>query len=197
MKFNPVNLLRIKYPHLTDDIARPDYEVNYHEVDDPAYPEGGFKLTWLTEAEPEPTEAELIEWYDTNRAVVEGAHLAAVKQSAVAEVNRLAEAERGKYITNLPGKIGEYRQKEAEFERWEAAGRPDKPDLAIYPIATLESVEYGLSPAKMLAVWGAKAAGWAQVSAQIAAVERRALVAIEAAQSEAEIEAALAGLPWS
>jgi hypothetical protein len=119
-----------------------------------------------------------------------------IKSRATGEIKHQAETQRGRWITLQPGKIGEYRQKEAEVERWEAEDRPVEPDPARYPIAAAESAASGITLAEMLQTWEDRATAWAQASAGIAATERRALLAIEAAPSIAEVEAVLAAVVW-
>ncbi|MCP4708024.1 MAG: hypothetical protein GY869_05330 [Planctomycetes bacterium] len=114
---------------------------------------------------------------------------------AVSEIKSQAETQRSQYITNLPGKIGEYRQKEAEYQRWQVK-KSARPNPAQYPIAAAESAVYGIKIAEMLQVWGERAVAWAQAAAQIAAIERRALLGVEAATDEAGLVEVLAGMEW-
>src|SRR4030067_1215036 len=71
------------------------------------------------------TEAELIACYEKHKGEVEQAKLDFARMDAVRIVNLQAEAQRSLYITILPGKVGEYRQKEGEWQKWVAAGEPN------------------------------------------------------------------------
>lgn len=142
--------------------------------------------------DPQPTIDEL----DAYAASAEYAAvvLAEAKRWAVAEIQHQAEATRAKFITNTPGKVGEYTLKKGEVQRWAAAGRPAAPVPSEYPIAVAEAAEYGISTQVMLAIWEERAAAWEQASARIAAIERRALLAIEAAETVEAVAEAMAGI---
>lgn len=122
------------------------------------------------------------------------ATLEQAQRYATGDVNRQAETVRGRFITNTPGKVGEYTLKKGEVQRWAAAGRPAAPVPSEYPIAVAEAAEYGISTQVMLAIWEERAAAWEQASARIAAIERRALLAIDAAETVEAVAEALAGI---
>jgi len=129
--------------------------------------------------DPQPTIQELDDYIASPEFA--SAHLADAMSIAIEQVKQQAETTRSKIITTTPGKIGEYTQKREEFTAWRAAGSPDPVSAGAYPIAEAEAVPYGLSVTGMLQVWEQRAAAWSQASAAIAATERGALLALEAA----------------
>ena len=143
-----------------------------------------------------PTEAEFITWYEEHKGEVDQVKLDFAKMDAIRTINLQAEDQRGLHITNLPGKIGEYRQKESEWQQWIAAGSPTEIKPEEYPITAAECVEYKISAVELLKKWGEKVLEAAMATAKIAPVERRALLAVEAAGGIQEIEAALAAVEW-
>lgn len=144
--------------------------------------------------DPQPTIQELKEYAASPEFAA--AQLAEAKAAAIEQTQQQAEATRANYITTRPGKIGEYTQKRTEFTAWRAAGSPDPAPAGAYPIAEAEAVSYGISTTGMLQIWEDRAAAWSAASAAIAAAERKALLAIEAATTVEEIEAALAAIEW-
>ena len=118
----------------------------------------------------------------------------AVRAWALSVVSASAETARSQYITTTPGKIGEYTQKREEFRSWRSAGSPDPASGTDYPIAAAESAAYGITAVEMLELWEQRSTAWSVASAQIAAAERAALLAIEAAENVAGITAALSGI---
>jgi hypothetical protein len=105
------------------------------------------------------------------------------------------EAIRAKTITVEPGKIQEYNLKREEYDRWVRAGKLDPP-VGDYPIAAAERMEFRpvKTLAQMLQTFGDKDAEWRTAVASIAARERRVLVDLDTATTEAEMVSLLTAL---
>lgn len=131
-----------------------------------------------------------------------GKDLAGLKEQALAEVDGLAEAARGKWITLGPGQAMTYDAKRMEAERWAADGAPDP---ANYPWARARAarlngvLEIDVTVGQAQAVigeWTARAAAWEAAGIAIEDIREQAKEDIAAAADQAAIDAVLTNLDW-
>ena len=109
--------------------------------------------------------------------------LEAAKAAAVTRINAEAGAERAKRITVTIGQEGTYIEKGREAAAFVAGGSGTFPYLEAEAIATNSTV------ADVAALVNATAAAWVPINASIEGKRRGALVAVDAAQTDAEVEA--------
>ena len=114
------------------------------------------------------------------------ADLAAAKSAAIAQVNAWAGRERGRHITIAPGQDMIYLAKEAEALRYLAD--PD-PSPADYPLICAEVGVTAPDAYQIAQIWAYMSAMWRQVAAQIEAARLGTIAQIEAAQTEAAVDA--------
>jgi hypothetical protein len=133
------------------------------------------------------TDAEITELAE--RAVAaKAAELPEAKAAAVKQVNRDCGAFRASIATDIPFQSEVYAAKQAEAERY--ANDPT-PKPADYPYIVAEAATTKMTVPQKVAEITAIAAQWVQVSAMVEAKRRGAIVAIDAAQSVADVEAAI------
>lgn len=138
---------------------------------------------WDTQARPELTEEEAV-------FILEDA-----RDRALTQVRAGANAARDAWRT--PGKDGVYVNKLNEGRAWVAAGQPE--ELTDYPNIAAEVGPDTTAPTAgaLVALWEGMNDLWTkQVQPVIEGTEQRALKAITAAGSHAEVDAILAGLVW-
>ena len=114
--------------------------------------------------------------------------LAERKATATNQVNRDCGAFRASIATDIPFQSEVYAAKQAEAERY--ASDPT-PNATNYPYIVAEAATTKMTVPQKVAEITAIAAQWVQVSAMAEAKRRGAIVAIEAATSVADVEAAI------
>jgi len=112
------------------------------------------------------------------------------QRARVAVQERVASVRRA-YITDLPGQELIYNAKEAEAKAWIA---DPSPDPANYPLLSAEVGITEPTAADLANLWVTNAAQWRALAAQLEAARMTANIAISAATTQAEIDAALAAL---
>lgn len=111
--------------------------------------------------------------------------LTAIKAAAVTLVCNQAESVRDQFLTPGSGQALTYQRKEAEARSW-TAGAPDTQ----FPFLAAEAAATGTTVADLAIIVIAQADAWIYVGSTIEALRRGALVAIDAATTIGEIEAA-------
>ena len=106
----------------------------------------------------------------------------AAKTAAIARINTEAGAERAKYVTVTAGQEGTYVEKKAEAEAFASGG------AGPFPYLEAEASETGSTVADIAALVNATAAAWTAINATIEGKRRGGIVAVEAAQTVAEVE---------
>jgi hypothetical protein len=128
-------------------------------------------------------------------AVIEGAlelvSLEPARARARADLAGWISAARAQLITDLPGQDMVYLAKEAEARAWVSEATPD---IADYPLLSAEVGITAPDADQLAQLWLNMAALWRSTAAQLEALRLSAQAAIAAAESEAEIAAALAVL---
>jgi hypothetical protein len=119
------------------------------------------------------------------------AALSAARACAVADNNAAAGRAREAYLTAVPGQSTTYAAKQAEADRWTAAGQPAEVEATAYPWAADRADLMGLAITDVLAEWSAVAAAWGVAGRRIERERERVNGLIGAATSLAEIQAAL------
>ena len=100
---------------------------------------------------------------------------------------------RMKFITPLPGQDAIYLSKEAEAKAYLAAD-PEPARLAEYPFLAAEAGITAPDPRALAETWVTNAVAWRAVATQIEAIRMAATKAVAAAQSEADLAAAVSAL---
>ncbi|KAA0572262.1 hypothetical protein FZ983_32340 [Azospirillum sp. B21] len=118
------------------------------------------------------------------------AALLAAQNAAISANNQAAGRAREAYLTAVPGQATTYAAKQAEMQRWVAAGRPDDADATPYPWAGDRADLRAVSVADVLAEWEAVTFAWETVGRQIERERERVNEAISAAGSLDAIQAA-------
>ena len=147
-----------------------------------------------------------LEWHDVpddtttedtwnGSSVVKAAspNLAEIKTSALASIDRAAEAARLRWVT--PGEVKQavYAAKAAEADRLAQDADPDPAD---YPLLAPEAAARGLSLTEFGAVVRSTRDTWLAVAGQIEASAVTAKAAISAAADAAAVQAILDNLSW-
>ena len=117
------------------------------------------------------------------------AALAPIRALAVAEINALVSAVRGRIITDIPGQQMIYLRKEAEARAWVAN---EAPDLVDFPLLSAEVGITAPDADQLAQIWLNQAWLWAEVLAP--ALERlrmAANTAVQSAQDRAAVWAAV------
>lgn len=108
-----------------------------------------------------------------------------------------AEAARQRFVTPGPGKALTYEAKRREAEAIlavvAAAGTPQASD---YPLAADRAERLSVTLQAVAEEWAARAAGWLAAAVAIEAAYETALSAIDAADTPADVAAALAAVTW-
>jgi hypothetical protein len=117
---------------------------------------------------------------------------ATVKADAIALVNTRAGDCRARYLTTVPGQAETYLLKADELRAYDAAiaaGAPIVP--AAYPILSTEALATGATLDATATLVRETRAQWVQLAAAVEGMRRGAIVAIEAATTEAAAWAAV------
>ena len=128
-----------------------------------------------------------------DRDAIEAARLrrlAVAKAEVIARVNVAVTAARRLYVTELPGQEMVYMAKETEALRYLSLPAPD---LAEYPLLSAEVGITAPSAHELAQIWANMGALWRSAAAQIEAMRMTALIAIDTAQSEAQLATILEG----
>jgi hypothetical protein len=167
---------------------RPDRTVAFTADGDEVPP--ALDMTGLSVLTTEEPLGDLAAW-----EVVEGAlvlvSLEPARARARAALAGWITAARNQLITDLPGQDMVYLAKEAEARAWTSAVSPD---LADYPLISAEVGITAPDADQLAQLWLNMAALWRSAAAGLEALRLSTQAAIEAAQSPAEITAALAAL---
>lgn len=108
-----------------------------------------------------------------------------------------AEAARQCFITPGPGKALTYEQKQREAEAIMAILAAEGTPLAAdYPLAADRADRLGTTLQAVAEEWTARAAAWLAAAVTIEAAYETALSAIDAADTPADVAAALAAVTW-
>ncbi|CAO3434279.1 hypothetical protein [Azospirillum endophyticum] len=118
------------------------------------------------------------------------AALTAARNAAVAANNSAAGRAREAYLTAVPGQATTYAAKQAEMQRWIAAGRPVDATAAAYPWAGDRADLRAVTVAAVLAEWEAVTEAWETVGRQIERERERVNGVITAAGSLDAVQAA-------
>ncbi|WP_353267021.1 hypothetical protein [Gemmatimonas sp.] len=114
-----------------------------------------------------------------------------VKADAIARVNMLAGACRAKYLTVVPGQAETYLLKADELRAYDAAVVAGNVVPSDFPILATEAAATGASLADTVELVRTTRAQWLQLAAVVEGMRRGAIVAIEAATTEAAVLAAI------
>lgn len=149
------------------------HEGAYHELPEGAdLPDGAVEVPrW-----PEPGET-----WDGSAFVFDGTALVAAAHAAI---DAQAEAVRARFITNEPGQVGTYLQKEAEARAWLAD------NSATVPVLAGEAAALDMPLADLVAQVLAAATAWAVINGKIEGARRAAKMAASGATDAAGIRAA-------
>jgi len=112
--------------------------------------------------------------------------VALARAQAIVAVNRAAGTCRAKYITVTPGQEMTYAEKEREALAYLAASSPVPAD---YPMLVAEATATGVTLPELAAEVVRVAADWRLIGSQIEGIRRRAIVAVQAATTTAEVDA--------
>jgi hypothetical protein len=129
-----------------------------------------------------------------DRDAIEAARLrrlAVAKAEVVARVNEAVTTARRLYLPELPGQEMIYMAKETEALRYLSL---PEPDLSEYPLLAAEVGLTAPSAHELAQIWANMGALWRQAAAQIEAMRMTALIAIDAAQNEADLDKILSAL---
>ena len=129
-----------------------------------------------------------------DRDAIEAARLrrlAVAKSEVIARVNAAVTAARRLYVTELPGQEMIYMAKEAEALRYLSL---PEPDLSEYPLLSAEVGITAPSAHELAQIWANMGALWRYAAAQIEGMRMTALIAIDAAQNEADLDKILSAL---
>lgn len=132
----------------------------------------------------------LLLWVDDRNQAELAAALQGAKLNAVQRVNAGCAAARTQFMTDIPGQEMIYLTKEAEALRYLS---DPQPDLTAYPLLTAETGITAPTADQLAQIWANMGALWRSAAAISERVRMTALIAIEAAQSEAELAQILEG----
>lgn len=117
---------------------------------------------------------------------------ATVKAEAIARVNEAAGACRAKYLTVVPGQAETYLLKADELRAYDAIiASNGTPDAADYPILSSEATATGATLDQVATLVRLTRAAWLQLAAVVEGMRRGAIVAIENAANEADVQSAI------
>jgi hypothetical protein len=117
---------------------------------------------------------------------------ATVKADAIARVNTIAGECRAKYLTVVPGQAETYLLKADELRAYDLAVAANAPIVpSDYPILSTEALATGTTLEATVALVRETRAQWLQLAAVVEGIRRGAIVAIEAASTEAAVLAAI------
>jgi hypothetical protein len=136
-------------------------------------------------------------WLSVERRIVRGAGSALVKAAAVARARAAARTRfydavgraRLAFVTDIPGQQNIYAAKETEARSYLAA-TPAPATLVAYPLIAAEVGITAPDAYQLAQVWANMAALWKQVAAATERLRMEMSAALDAATSEAEIDAA-------
>jgi len=126
-----------------------------------------------------------------DQGVVDAERLETKRRDALRIMRSRIIAAREVYITDLPGQELIYNAKEIEAKAWIADPSPDPAD---YPMLSAEVGITEPTADDLATLWVTNAAKWRALAAQLEAARMTANIAISAATTQAEIDAALAAL---
>ena len=124
------------------------------------------------------------------------AALLAARAAAVSANNQAAGKAREAYLTAVPGQATTYAAKQAEVQRWIAAGRPDDATADAYPWAGDRADLRSVTVADVLAEWEAVTAAWEAAGRLIERERERVNEAINSAGTLEAIQAARDGAAY-
>lgn len=151
---------------------------------------GGIATRWPVDSAGQQTEPALDEVLRPYGIQIS---LLAMKMQAVSRINEAAEQCRGKYITPGDGQMMTYLEKISQARAC-LLGQP--PQEADYPML---AAEIGITAPTLTGVAEIVVAAynqWLVIGSAIEATRRAANVAVEAATTRADVQAALDGLVW-
>lgn len=118
--------------------------------------------------------------------------IALERSQAQLRVGMFIDQARRRYITVIPGQEMVYTAKEAEARAFITAGSPD--DTSDFPLLAAETGTTAETPDQLAQLWLNMAAIWRQAAAELEPIRLNAGAAIDAAETKAEIDAAVATL---
>lgn len=114
--------------------------------------------------------------------------LAALKARALADIDQAATRARLRYVS--PNKDATYQNKALELERWIVAGRPETFDAGLYPYIEAEAALSGKTHAQVGNEIEFARNAWMLLDPQIEGQCRAGKVAVEAALTAVDVQAA-------
>lgn len=124
------------------------------------------------------------------KAAAAAGAFADAQAAAVAANNAAAGKAREAYLTAVPGQATTYAAKQAEVQRWIAAGRPGDATADAYPWAGDRADLRAVTVADVLAEWEAVTAAWEAAGRLIERERERVNEAIAAASTPEAIQVA-------
>lgn len=119
---------------------------------------------------------------------IRAAEIGEVVSRGHAQIDALCDAA----YTASPSRGARYQRKEAEARAYLAAGEPEEPAAAVYPMLVAEATARSLTPAAMAAEIITAADAYTALAAEAEAARARLAAAVAAAADLAEMEAAAA-----